>query len=175
MENNIKETNSLILWTWQIRGFPLTEGKVDHRLSEFDKTHNGYKKSCEQLAERLGTDQFIWCFTHDEDIWKDRVKWELKVPKKYVLLFCSITWHWILNRNAGSSIECVPPEKIFDLCYQIDNHLTRDEFVNKFHDGWRNKTIEELWDVLFVDKVQDACTHALLPYPIQEDWISKYP
>jgi hypothetical protein len=171
MENNIEENNKLLLWSWQTRGFSLTEGKVDHSLSKFNRTHNGYRKSCKELVERLGTDQFIWCYTQEEKPWDNRVKWELEVPKNRVRLICSITWHWILNRNADESRGCVIPEKFFNLSHQVNPCFSRAEFQNRFHDGWRNKTTEELWDSLFVDKVQGSCTHALLRYPVKEECV----
>ena len=169
----MEETKKVLLWSWQTRGFSITEGIVDHSLSEFNQTHYGYRKSCKELVERLGTNQFIWCYTQDEETWKNRVKWELEVPKNRVLFICSITWHWILNRNAEQSIGCIPPEKLFNLALQFNPGLSRNEFQNRFHDAWRNKTTEELWDALFVDKVYGTCTHALLRYPVQERWVNK--
>ena len=156
------------LWSWQTRDFSLEEGIVNHTLSEFDKTHRGYRKSCKELSKRIGTDQFIWCDTHDGTTWQNRVKWGLKVPEHRVRLYCSITWHWILSRNGGENVQCVPPEKLFDLSRKF---FYRDEFCNTFHDGWRNKTTEELWDILFVDKVQGTCTHALLQFPVVSEWV----
>lgn len=175
MNNNKDETNTLLLWSWQTRGFSLTEGSVDHRLSEFDKTHDGYRNSCKQLLELLGTDQFIWCDTEDARTWNHRVKWELEVPKGHVVLICSIAWHWIMARNAEDSVGCVPPEKFFNLARKLDPCLSRDEFQQRFHDGWKSKTTEELWAALFVNTVQSACTHALVPYTVKAEWVNKYP
>lgn len=175
MDNNGEETNTLLLWSWQTEGFSLIEGTVDHRLSEFDQTHNGYRNSCKEFFELLGTDQFIWCDTEDAGTWSHRVKWGLEVPKDHVLLICSITWHWIMARNAGDSLGCVPPEKFLNLAQKLNPCLSRDEFQNRFHDGWRSKTTEELWDALFVDKVQGACTHALVRYPVKAEWVHRYP
>jgi len=175
MQNSFKEVKPLLLWSWQGLDFSLTEGTVDDRLSESEKIVPGLPKSRKELSERLGTDQFIWCCIRQDEArgrpGSSGVKWQLEVPKHHVLAFiCNVAWHWILNRNAKDNTQCIPPLKFKHVCSKIAPNKWR-EFKKGFHDGWKNKTTEKLWDALFLDKVVEECTHVLLRHPVEKGWI----
>ena len=67
------------------------------------------------------------------------------------------------------------PDRLFYLSRLRGISLSRTDFQNQFHRGWQDKTNEGLWDMLFVDKIADVCTHALILCPLKEGWIIKRP
>lgn len=176
MQNSFKEVKPLPLWSWQQPGYSLTEGTVDHQRSDW-KTLRGYPESIKDLSERLGTDQFVWCYTrgdeHDPLHSSASVEWQLEVPKHHVLAFiCSFAWHWILARNGEDSDR---PD-IRPVFWRMIKDLSKwHEFEERFYDFWRNKTLEELWDALFLDEVVRRCTHVLLRHPIENSWVIHAP
>ena len=157
------------LWSWQTEDIDLTKGKIFNGKYPWTDNYPKYPELRKKLSIKLGTDQFIWCYTKDGEAMPRRKKWELSVPKDRVRLICSITWDWILKRNHGENIRCVIPNRLWYL-----SQLEYKEFQNKFHDAWKDKTPEELWDMLFVNEIGE-CTHALLLCPIKEDWIIRRP
>jgi len=157
------------LWSWQTANIELTEYAVDHRKSPWVDCYSQYPELCEMLSKLIGTNQFIWCDTQDGEAWKDREKWELSVPKDRVRLICSITWNWILSRSNGKTSRCRIPDRLWYL-----SQLEYNEFQNRFHDAWKDKKPEELWDMLSVNEIGE-CTHALVLCPIEEDWIIRRP
>jgi len=173
MKNSDNEVDLLPLWSWQTPDFSLIKGTVDHWQSIFKKECSGFEKSCKELFERLGTDQFIWCYTYPIEQWQDRERWELKVPKDRVLTYtCNVAWHWILAHNGNNYTKCCPPERLWHLARShASPPLKWPEFYKKFNDGWRKKTTEQLWDALFVDKVYGDCTDVLLRHPVEKGWV----
>ena len=163
------------VWTMQTRDIELTDCTIDHSKSPYARDFPKYSELCNVLSERLGTDQFIWCLTEDEETWNGREKWALIVPEDHVCLICSITWHWLLTRSHGGSRGCTIPDRFFNLSRRLNVCFSRDEFHDQFHRDWRNKTIEELWDMLFVDDIGGACTDALVLCPIEKGWITERP
>ena len=173
MENSDKEVGMLSLWSWQTPNFSLTGGTVDHRLSEKEKTVSGLPQSRKELSELLDTDQFIWCYTYpNKEQWPGRVRWELKVPKHRVLKYtCNVAWHWILAHNGNDYTNPVPPKRLWHLARShVSPPLKWPEFCKIFNDGWKNKTVEELWKALFPYKVYGDCTDVLLLHPIEIGW-----
>ena len=173
MKNSDSEADLLPLWSWQGWNFSLTEGTVDHRLSEKEKTVSGLPKSRKELSERLGTDQFIWCYTYPKKQWQGRKRWELEVPKHSVLAYtCNVAWHWILAHNGNDYTKCIPPENLWHLARSFASPpLEWVDFYKKFNDDWRKKTTEQLWDMLFLNKVYGDCTDVLLRHPVEKAWV----
>ena len=171
MEIDTREDQNLLLWSWQTVGIEITELTVDHEKSPWVDNFPKYPELCEMLSELIETNQFIWCFTQKVKRFEDREKWELSVPKNRVRLFCSITWNWILSRSNGKTCNCQIPDRLWDLSPQLGHA----EFQKGFHDAWKNKTNEELWDMLLVDEIGDACTEALVLCPIEKEWIRERP
>ena len=94
------------LYTWHKPEFSLFE-TVDHSLSEYCK-NAGVRQACEQLWERLNTDQIVWCYIRDGDCPKThgtRVKWILEVPDEEVILTDLVVW----NRIIGETNFAAPP------------------------------------------------------------------
>ncbi len=182
MENSTKEVSPLLLWSWQEPDFSLTEGAVDHRRSEYYKTVAGVPKSYKELSKRLGTDQFIWCYTRQDEynprLGCTRVEWQLKVPEDRVLRkVCSVVWHCIVWCNGGErGLVGTPPKKFERLWRGIAGRygLKFDNFNKEFYRFWYAKTDEELWDALFLDKVDGECTDVLLRHPVEDKWV-KHP
>ena len=164
------------LWTWQKKGFDIIKSEIDHNKSSWINDFPKYSELCKELSERLAYKQFIWSFT-DDKIWtgNEREEWILNVPSEYVRLICSITWDWILERSNNDKCNCVVPDRLCYLSRLRGISLSRTDFQNQFHRGWQDKTNEGLWDMLFVDKIADVCTHALILCPLKEGWIIKRP
>ena len=175
MEIDTREDQNLLLWSWQTVGINLTELTVDHGKSQWVDNFPKYPELCEILSKLIGTNQFIWCMTQEEKTWKGREKWVLSVPKNSVRLICSITWNWILSRSNGETSRCQIPNRLFNLSRPRGVNISRDDFQSQFHRGWRDKTTEQLWDMLFVNEIGDACTNALVLCPIEKEWIRERP
>jgi hypothetical protein len=89
------EVQSIRLWTWHKRDFCLVSDRVDHSRSayyNYDKLP-GIRVAYKLLADRLRTDQFIWCYhLRDEHhvsnyVAENEIEWELEIPKDKVLAF----------------------------------------------------------------------------------------
>lgn len=178
MKNGDNEVDLLPLWSWQTRNFSLLEGVVDHSKSIFNDNHPGFTKSCKELSEQLcpKTDQFIWCYTYPKKQWQKRERWELNVPKDRVLAYtCNVAWHWILENNGNANTKCRPPEPPERLWHLARSHANPPlkwlDFIKKFTDDWREKTPDQLWDALFLDKVYGDCTDVLLRHPVERGWV----
>jgi hypothetical protein len=167
------------LWTWQAQDIELTDYTVDHTRSEFVSEYPKYPDLCKRLAETLGiNNQFIWCFTQDEKRWDGRKKWQITVPKECARLICSITWDSILKRSKRETERPEPPDNLYyntKRFYEGFDILApnRTKFNKTFIDAWKNKTTEELWGMIAVNEVGEACTHALVLLPIEEGWITR--
>jgi hypothetical protein len=185
MGNSHHTVETWHLWSWQTKNIELTEYTVDHGKSPWFSEFPKYPELCKMLAERVGTSQFIWCYTEDGKPLADREEWELRVPEGRVRLICSITWNWILSRSREETCRCEIPIGLFYRVRKLFREfgkqvgvrldLSRTDFQNMFHDAWKSTTTEELWDMLFVDETKGACTHALVLCPIEEDWIKRRP
>ena len=189
MENSNKEVKSLPLWSWHTPDFSLTEGTVEHQRSRYYKTpgvSKSYKELSKQLIKRFKlepeqADQFVWCYTEPnaESPAPDTIKveWQLEVPEDRVLAkVCSAVWHCIVWCNGGErGLVGTPPKKYQPLWAGIAQRsgcgLKWDDFNKGFYDFWYNKTDEELWDALFLDRIHGECTHILLQHPLEGKWV----
>jgi len=165
------------LWTWQGKGFSLTKGILDSR--KYSAFYKDNSEAFEKLWRKLGTCQIVWCYHTKEEAtfknlkndYKGKVLWELDVPEKHILKrgnICSVAWHWILTRNKGADNICDIPQ-MFKKWFRIAK-TKRRECEKGFHDGWKNKTTEELWDALFLDDIVRDCSQLLVPYPVEDTW-----
>ncbi|MCH7702889.1 MAG: hypothetical protein IID37_14490, partial [Planctomycetes bacterium] len=166
------------LWTWHKPDFSLLDGHVDHTRSEYVRTVDGVGGACRQLAARIGTGQLIWCYTvPDQRIVRPchtEVEWVLDVPPKSILqLVDDIVWNRILG------IRCTLPPKI--------RHAWRDEALRRFpydagaRAGFETEQEESFWtqppsgeswwDVLFVREEAREGVSALVPHPVEAEWI----
>ena len=163
------------LWTWQKEDFSLTnpEESVDGRThSDYYKDH---KEEFEELWDRLGTSQFLWCFAEEEEAlskasrleYEGSVLWELDVPTACIFhTVCSVAWHWILQ-----GCRCHPPSQLRRL-WRRDAPNKAREIEEKFHLFWANKNREELWAALFsLDGIVTPCSAPLVHYPLEEKWV----
>jgi hypothetical protein len=165
------------LWTWQKKGFSL----IDSVKPIDSQTHSDYysehKEEFEELWNRLGTTQFIWCYTEKEDVfsqaskleYKDHTLWELDVPVESIFKnTCSIAWSWILK-----GCRCQPPSKLRDTWRRKYPNNSR-QMEEDWHCFWKKKTIEELWDALFLSNIIiTPCSTLLVRYPLEQQWIKR--
>ena len=84
----------MLLWTWQRKGFSITDGdvQVDSRTySDYlsgDYSSADFKQAYEDLWRILGTDQFHWYYTREKDARKPsdinqgKMLWTVKAPEE---------------------------------------------------------------------------------------------
>jgi len=165
------------LWTWQGSEFPITSGeqRIDWSKSEFADTCT-IQRAYRQLASRLGTDQYIWCFT-DEHLatWPsgNRVRWDLEVPDELVLAYtCDRIWQLLIRRNTYTCVqrnewkqEAISKGLLHSNDYKpyIDDKLR--EFQSQF------QTESNLWEHLFLDRPIRKDVSALVRYPVPDEWV----
>ncbi len=168
------------LWSWQEPGFSLFEGSVDHEQSEYVRSVAGIREAYRGLAQRLGTNQLIWCYTvRDEYIrFGTRVEWVLDVPTTHVLAFMDgIVWNRILGIKSS-----VPQELRWQWTQEAIRLFMPDvaaaerheqECYKRFWDqapppgGW--------WTKLFVEPQVGETIWALLAHPISKGCVRHRP
>ena len=79
------------LWTWQGARWDIVDSTepVRHDRGPY-KDDSQIQAAYRQLAERIGTDQWVWCYLRPEDcIHREpgKVEWALRVPRQRVLAF----------------------------------------------------------------------------------------
>ena len=179
------------LWTWQKEGFDIRDKNVkveslknslylnDSYISK--EQREIFKKVYTKIYEKLGTCQFHWYFTEEDEAKREashlefsklgRVLWEIEVPVgKVFKRICNIAWSYLLQSPG------IPSK----LSNYWKNHLNLDDpriepFEQNFHDFWKDKSEEELWDLLFLEKYVDGCTDVLLSHPLEKSWIRRNP
>lgn len=146
------------LWTWQGRGHLLTDGIVDHSKGRYWDTEKGIQEAYAKLSQRIGTDQWVWCFTRREDYinagGQSEVEWELEVPCDRVLAFVDdLVWNKILG------IRCALPDHVRRTLAQ-----SKDEFWD---------SIPRSWDKLLVcgPGQSHGSVTALIPHPVERSWV----
>jgi hypothetical protein len=108
------------LWTWQKKGFSLSDKSTkveslenshflnDSGIGEGERKH--FRNVYDKLFEKLGTCQFHWYFieedeakneaSHCEFFKQNRVLWEVDAPDgKLFKKICSIAWNCLLGRQ----------------------------------------------------------------------------
>lgn len=158
------------LWTWQKKGFSLIDSvkPVDSRIhSDY---YNEHEEQFEKLWDRLGTTQFLWCYTEKEDAFSqvsegeyvDHVPWELAVDSIFQNI-CTTAWNLILD--AG---RCSPPSKRETWKREYPDNFRKK--IEDWHRFWEKKTTKELWDTLFMPKeIITPCSTVLVRYPLETD------
>ncbi len=56
-----------------------------------------------------------------------------------------------------------------------NNKSLEKKYKQNFHDFWKDKSEEELWDALFLEKCVDGCTDILLCHPMDDSWVVRNP
>lgn len=162
------------LWTWQKKGFSL----IDSENTLDSRTHSGYyndhKEDFEKLWGKLGTAQFLWCYTEKEDTfsqasmleYKDHDLWELDVPVELIFKnICSIAWSWILQ-----NCRCSPPPEL-RMSWRREHPNESRQKEEDWHCYWEKKNTEELWGALFLPNIIiTPCSTALVRYPLDPVW-----
>lgn len=179
------------LWTWQKKDFSLIRGKVeglehsDYLSPECGKGR--FSEAYKKLWERLGTDQFLWFFTDEEETknnpskleYKGKVLWEIEVPENEaskLVWICPKAWNWIICRR-----ECLPHKK-FEHLFKILNDrslmrtpYSRVQFCEEYNIYWQELSDDKLWEAAFYNccGVRE-CQNALVYHPVEKEWIKGY-
>jgi hypothetical protein len=165
------------LWSWQTPDFDLTSGKVDHSKSTYYQDIPGYHLACPTLWEILGTNQIVWCYTKQNRHYYSgddcNVEWILDVPQTNITLIDMCIWEKVIKSGY------VPHEleqQWFEEALKKAPHDSdrRQEIVGQKKDEYLAPVSEEeLWNQLFlpIDDVSDRKTTAIIPHPIQKDWV----
>lgn len=170
------------LSTWHKPDFSLLAGRVERSKSEYVQTVKAIRPAYAELAVRLGTDQFIWCYTvpnqHFTVPSRTEVEWILDVPTAAVLRFVDdIVWNRILG------VRCALPASI--------RFKWKDEAYRQFPRNAQRrhaaeKALEEAfwsqepprgswWNVLFVEPQSGEMVTALVRHPVLPEWVLKNP
>ena len=167
------------LWSLHEKGFSITNGRLRHELSDYYNEPNipHVKQAYAELARRLETDQYLWCYTNRAEIghWPTtKVLWQLEVPEDRILAYiCDSVWNKILGMD-----NFCPPQSLYfkwkkqalDLApYDPDK---RKEIQKRLKEQYYAPEPENvLWGRLFLDKPTPEDCSALIPFPAKPAWI----
>jgi hypothetical protein len=179
------------LWTWQKEEFDISDKYTPVKIFKYsDYIHKArseeesqlFKRQYAELIKRLKTSQFHWYFADENDAKRESshlqwfnqgcVLWEVEVPVGEVLkMVCSIAWNCLLE------LPILPPKRLFDDWPRLPEYNEGQEknWQKDFHNFWKNKSRNELWDLLFLNTYVDGCTDILLDHPLESNWIVKNP
>lgn len=134
------------LWTWQGQDFCLHKGIVDHAKSGYVESEPNYLPAVRELAEYLGTDQFIWASRVHDLCFAGRVKYCLEVSEDNIL---AIIDGFLWNRRLGRKV--LPPDALRD-CWKQEAeerfpHESRRcrEYENMKGDEYRDEPTPDDW------------------------------
>jgi hypothetical protein len=163
------------LWTWQNPKFDITDPSTPVESRKYSEYLDHLTKY-EKLWSILGTDQFHWYYTDEEEAtnncslleYKGKILWEVDVPEdKIFKKMCCMTWHWILNNMEAS------PPKIFEHSLNIFWWTNRNAFYKDCNKYWRDMDSPQLWNCLFYDCGFKQCYQVLVRHPLAKSWVTK--
>lgn len=161
------------LWTWQGHGFDLHQGIIVPSRGEYADPLPAYLPAVEEIAQHLGTSQFIWaspkCHPH-----RGRIGYLLNTPNSAILaVLDGFTWNLrIGNRSidAPGALKALWNQHA-DMLYPQSRACQR-RYVEKRVEGWRERPLPSDW----WKHAQEIGTTSedpqfLLRYPIPASWI----
>lgn len=163
----------MLLFSYHEPSFDIRAGiRLDVRKSSWGKQFEPglYEKRCGELAERIGTSQFLWCGVEAEhSIWVDRTEWTFDIPDSLVLkVLNSYVWCRLIkdytfpHRRWKKAARKLYPNDI----------INQDKYYETLEKEWvKEKSDGELWDMLFKDKAEDEDDSLLIPYPVLDSHI----
>lgn len=180
------------LWTWQKQGFDISDRNTEVKSLEnsFYPTNianpEHFKQIYTKLYEKLGTSQFHWYFTEENEAkneashleWHNQgcELWEVDVPikdvpiKRVFKIVCSSAWKYLLKETFA------PKWLQYDWHCMVNSDKDRiEKWKQCFICSWNGKSEEELWDALFLEKYVDGCTSILLRHPLNDSCIVRNP
>ena len=181
----------MLLWTWQRKGFSITDGGVQvdsRRYSDYlsgDYSSAGFKQAYEDLWRILGTDQFHWYYTLEKDARKPsdinqgKMLWTVKAPEEGILCrVCDCAWTTL----AGEPLR-MPPDwlgRAYGLLKEFNDKAgakpyLKDKYARDFMAGWSEMNREDLLGRLLVRCAHVDCIQVLLRHPIPKEWIAREP
>lgn len=165
------------LWTWQGRGHSLTSGRIDLARSAYhqDEDLPGVARAYVQIAEKLGTDQLVWCYT-EQTKWNEsippRVEWELEVPEAAILAYVDDhAWSKLVG------IPTFPMELVRQWCDEAWRATPKDDaaqkaFVQAKIDAFKAPEAEpQLWQRMFLPSAEGFSVTALIRHPVPREWV----
>jgi len=188
------------LWTWQKQGFDLTGQNVQVRSLENSHFLNDihipkaqrdhFTQVYTKLFGILGGCQFHWYFTEEDEAKgkesysefskQNRVLWEVDAPDgKSFKKICSIAWNRLLERHLERHVVPIKlcnywkVKAISEAASEAEHRM--EKWEQEFHGFWENKSEDELWDALFLEKCVDGCTDILLRHPLDDSWVVRNP
>jgi hypothetical protein len=171
------------LWTWHKPDFSLLEGRVDHEKSEYVQTVEGVREAYRELVKRIGTDQFIWCYTKSNQRivlpHHTEKEWILEVPSTKILKFVDdIIWNRILGiKNFDPPAELKRKWKEKSIARYPYDPVASKKLAKSWNDEFYNQEppTGNWWDNLFVCERSDECVSALIPHPIKHSYVKINP
>lgn len=166
------------LWTWQTPDFRLFDGRVDHNRSYYYQTVEGVPSAYKKLAELIGTNQLIWCYTvPDQRIvlpCHTEVELILDVPRESILAFVDeVVWNRILG------IRCELPSGVWRPWRDDGRRSFPGNVAAQNHHEAKQRGAywtqpppgENWWDSLFAGDRAEECVSALVPHPVAKEWV----
>jgi hypothetical protein len=161
----------MVLWTWQGPGFDIHQGAVDAGKSEYAGNPE-YLPACREIADHLGTDQFIWA-SRERRPRVGRVGYQLDVPEDEVL---AVIDGFLWNRRLGNRVQ--PPEceerkwKLeADERHPADGRARRAYCDEKREEYWRTPLPEGWLELAIQRGPESEDPQCLLLFPIPQAWV----
>lgn len=161
------------LWTWHEPDFSLTSGRVDHSRSLFYRTMDTIPPAYSKLADHVGTDQIIWCYSKPGERIRIQgnscVEWGLNVPSDKILAIID-TWVWERIIESGA----FPPYLRDKWAWEAGqgDYETQPYIEEKVKEYLKQPPPKgDWWKSLFVDSINDGDTTVLVEHPIPRKWV----
>jgi len=167
------------LWTWHSPEFSITDGRVELSRSTYlnDPNLPGLKSAYRGLADRLGTDQIIWCYVRPDEHFHapsiPEIEWEIEIPVSAIL---TIVDSYVWNKIAD--IRCsAPGSRRFGWQTEAMETHPHDADARKVLMEQREEDYHahipeaELWRRLFLKTTRAEGATALIRHPVPEEYI----
>lgn len=184
-----KKRASMRLWTWQNKDFDIRNRNTPVKSREYsayqDKPQR--RKAFEDLWNKLRNCQFHWYYIDEIEATNDtsfeeyekhgKVLWELEVSIDSIYKkVCGTAWCLLLGegiKRTNYFRDCWRRVALREAGGTLEQKIERYE--QQFNTYWEDKSPEDLWDCLFLDKLVPACNQILLQHPVDDDWVIKNP
>jgi hypothetical protein len=176
----VTESHSCFVDVWTLQGidFDPRSDPLEWEKSAYFSGSAHVRRAYRALEKRLGTKQFVWCYTRHGDwpspIPADKLLWALRVPFEAVIRFVDpFVWSRLLKKTKGlAPYEC---ERAWNaearLRYPMDKGQ-RDEHSRKRRtEYWKLPSPSgNWWNELFVDYAPPKRVTALVRLRIKASW-----
>ena len=162
------------LWTWQGKDFCLHNGIVDPAKGQYDETVNGYLIAIGEIAEHLGTNQFLWA-GRERNPHPGRVGYCFKIPEDDGGILAVIdSYRWDLRLGlrgrAPQKLELAWRVEAVNL-YPDDDGARRTKYENCQRDEWWDTlAAKNWWESAIAEGGNSDAPQYLLRYPLPIEW-----